>query len=99
MTITDAAQCKVDQTLNGEGFLGVYLEGGGCSGYQIKLSPQVDLPSDAKMLSETIFSDEVSLSLLGDAVMDWNDDPFHPSFNFTPPTGASSCGCGNSFTI
>ena len=99
MTITDAAQCKVDQTLNGEGFLGVYLEGGGCSGYQIKLSPQVDLPSDAKMLSETIFSDEVSLSLLGDAVMDWNDDPFHPSFNFTPPTGASSCGCGYSFTI
>ena len=99
MTITEAAQCKVDQTLNGEGFLGVYLEGGGCSGYQIKLSPQVDLPSDAKMLSETIFSDEVSLSLLGDAVMDWNDDPFHPSFNFTPPTGASSCGCGNSFTI
>jgi len=57
------------------------------------------LPSDAKMLSETIFSDEVSLSLLGDAVMDWNDDPFHPSFNFTPPTGASSCGCGNSFTV
>ena len=99
MTITESAQCKVDQTLNGEGFLGVYLEGGGCSGYQIKLSPQVDLPSDAKMLSETIFSDEVSLSLLGDAVMDWNDDPFHPSFNFTPPTGASSCGCGNSFTV
>ena len=99
MTITDAAQCKVDKTLNGEGFLGISLEGGGCSGYQIKLNPQVDLPSDAKMLSETIFSDEVSLSLLGDAVMDWNDDPFHPSFNFTPPTGASSCGCGNSFTI
>ena len=99
MTITDAAQYKVDKTLNGEGFLGISLEGGGCSGYQIKLNPQVDLPSDAKMLSETIFSDEVSLSLLGDAVMDWNDDPFHPSFNFTPPTGASSCGCGNSFTI
>jgi len=99
VTITDAAQCKVDKTLNGEGFLGISLEGGGCSGYQIKLNPQVDLPSDAKMLSETIFSDEVSLSLLGDAVMDWNDDPFHPSFNFTPPTGASSCGCGNSFTV
>ena len=99
MTITESAQTKVDQTLNGEGFLGVYLEGGGCSGYQIKLSPQVDLPPDAEMLSETIFSDATSLGLLGDAVMDWNDDPFHPSFNFTPPTGASSCGCGNSFTV
>ena len=99
MTITEAAQCKVDQTLNGEGFLGVYLEGGGCSGYQIKLKPETEIPSDAQMLSSTIFSDATSLGLLGDAVMDWNDDPFHPSFNFTPPTGASSCGCGNSFTV
>ena len=99
MTITESAQNKVNQTLNGEGFLGIYLEGGGCSGYQIKLSPQVDLPSDAEMLSETIFSDATSLGLLGDAVMDWDDDPFRPSFHFTPPTGASSCGCGNSFTV
>jgi iron-sulfur cluster assembly accessory protein len=99
MTITESAQNKVNQILNGEGFLGVYLEGGGCSGYQIKLSPSTDLPSDAQMLSSTIFSDSTSLELLGDAVMDWNDDPFHPSLNFTPPTGASSCGCGNSFTV
>ena len=99
MTITESAQNKVNQTLNGEGFLGIYLEGGGCSGYQIKLSPQVDLPSDAEMLSETIFSDATSLGLLGDAVMEWDDDPFRPSFHFTPPTGASSCGCGNSFTV
>jgi len=99
VTITEAAQCKVDQTLNGEGFLGVFLEGGGCSGYQIKLNPQTELPSDAEMLSETIFSDATSLKLLGDAVMDWSDDPFRPTFHFTPPTGASSCGCGNSFTV
>ena len=99
MTITEAAQCKVDQTLNGEGFLGVFLEGGGCSGYQIKLNPQTELPSDAKMLSETIFSDATSLELLGDAVMDWVEDPFRPTFHFTPPTGSQSCGCGNSFTV
>ena len=99
MTITEAAQVKVDNTLNGEGFLGIHLEGGGCSGYQIKLSPSTDIPSDAQMLSETIFSDPTSLELLGDAVMDWDNDPFRPSFHFTPPTGASSCGCGSSFTI
>ena len=99
MTITESTQNKVDQTLNGEGFLGVYLEGGGCSGYQIKLKPEADLPPDAEMLSETIFSDATSLELLGDAVMDWDNDPFRPSFHFTPPTGASSCGCGSSFTL
>ena len=99
MTITESAQKKVDATLDGEGFLGIHLEGGGCSGYQIKLSPTTDIPSDAQMLSETIFSDPISLELLGDAVMDWDNDPFRPSFHFTPPTGASSCGCGSSFTI
>jgi iron-sulfur cluster insertion protein len=99
MTITEAAQRKVDQTLNGEGFLGIHLEGGGCSGYQIKLSPTTSLPEDARKLSDTIFSDAISLELLGDANMDWIEDPFGSTFHFTPPTGASSCGCGNSFTI
>ena len=36
MRITEAAKNKVDQVLNGEGFLEICLEGGGCSGYQIK---------------------------------------------------------------
>ena len=99
MTITESAQTKVDQTLKGEGFLGIHLEGGGCSGYQIKLSASPDIPPDAEMLSETIFSDPISLGLLNDAKMDWIDDPFSPTFHFTPPTGASSCGCGNSFTV
>ena len=99
MTITEAAQKKVDQTLDGQGFLGIHLEGGGCSGYQIKLSPTTDIPQDAQMLSETIFSDPTSLGLLSDAVMDWDNDPFRPSFHFTPPTGASSWGWGNSFTV
>ena len=99
MTITEAAQKKVDQTLNGEGFLGILLEGGGCSGYRIRLSPTGDIPTDATMISETIYSDSTSLDLLGDAVMDWIDDPFRPTFHFTPPTGASSCGCGSSFTL
>ena len=99
MTITDAAQNKVNEVLNGEGFLEICLEGGGCSGYQIKLKGSSEIPSDAQMLSDTIFSDPISLDLLGDAEMDWNDDPFKPSFKFTPPTGSHSCGCGSSFQL
>ena len=99
MTITEAAQKKVNQTLDGEGFLGIHLQGGGCSGYQINLSPTTSLPDDAEMITETIFSDPTSLELLNYAKMDWVDDPFRPTFHFTPPTGASSCGCGSSFTI
>ena len=99
MTITEAAQSKVDQVINGEGYLGIFLEGGGCSGYKIKLSPTGELPADATMISPTIYSDAHSLDLLGDAVMDWDNDPFRPSFHFTPPAGAASCGCGSSFTL
>ena len=98
-TITESAQKKVSVTLDGEGFLGIHLEGGGCSGYQIKLSPSTEIPSDAQMLSDTIFSDPTSLELLSDAQMDYIDDPFRPTFHFTPPTGSSSCGCGSSFQI
>ena len=99
MIITEAAQRKVDQVLKGDGYLEVCLEGGGCSGYQIKLKGTSEIPSDAQMLSDTIFSDPISLDLLGDAEMDWDDDPFRPSFKFTPPTGAHSCGCGSSFQL
>ena len=99
MTVTEAAQNKVNQVLNGEGFLEVCLEGGGCSGYQIKLKGTSEIPPEAQMLSDSIFSDSVSLDLLGDAVMDWSDDPSKPSFKFTPPTNSHSCGCGSSFQL
>ena len=99
MTITELAKEKINQTLGGKGYLGIYLEGGGCSGYKIKISPTGELPSDATMITDTIYSDADSLDLLGDASMDWEADPFRPSFKFVPPTGAHSCGCGSSFTI
>ena len=99
MIITETAKNKVDQVLNGEGFLEICLDGGGCSGYQIKLKGTSEIPSDAQMLSDSIFSDPTSLDLLGDAEMDWDDDPFKPSFKFTPPSGSHSCGCGSSFQL
>ena len=44
MIITEAAQNKVDQVLKGDGFLEVCLEGGGCSGYLIKLKGTSEIP-------------------------------------------------------
>ena len=99
MTITDQAQQKITEVLDGDGYLGIYVEGGGCSGYRIKLSPSGTLPTDATMITENIFSDAHSIDLLGDAEMDYENDPFRPSFKFVPPTGAHSCGCGSSFAF
>jgi len=99
MIITESAQNRVNKVLNGEGYLEVFLEGGGCSGYQIKLKGSSEVPLEAHMISDTVFSDKMSLDLLGDTQMDWDDDPFKPSFKFTPPTGSHSCGCGSSFQL
>tara|TARA_Y100000588_G_scaffold382318_1_gene469549 strand:- start:339 stop:638 length:300 start_codon:yes stop_codon:yes gene_type:complete len=99
LTITDQAQQKITEVLDGDGYLGIYVEGGGCSGYKIKLSPTGTLPTDATMITENIFSDADSINLLGDAEMDYENDPFRPSFKFVPPTGAHSCGCGSSFAF
>ena len=99
MTITDQAQEKITEVLDGDGYLGIYVEGGGCSGYKIKLSPSGTLPTDATMITENIFSDDTALNLLGDATMDLEEDPFRPTFKFIPPTGAHSCGCGSSFAF
>ena len=99
MTITECAQKKITEVLDGDGYLGISVEGGGCSGYRIKLSPTGTLPTDATMITENIFSDAHSIDLLGDAEMDYENDPFRPSFKFVPPTGAHSCGCGSSFAF
>jgi iron-sulfur cluster insertion protein len=99
LTITDQAQQKITEVLDGDGYLGIYVEGGGCSGYRIKLSPTGTLPTGSTMITENIFSDAHSIDLLGDAEMDYENDPFRPSFKFVPPTGAHSCGCGSSFAF
>jgi len=99
LTITECAQKKITEVLDGDGFLGISVEGGGCSGYKIKLSPTGTLPTGSTMITENIFSDAHSIDLLGDAEMDYENDPFRPAFKFVPPTGAHSCGCGSSFAF
>ena len=98
MTVTESAKNEVAVTLKGGGYLRVSVEGGGCSGFRIALAKEDALPPDAQMITEKIFSDITSLDVLSAAIMDYKDDPFSPSYHFTPPTGSQSCGCGISFT-
>ena len=86
MTITESAQNKVDQTLNGEGFLGIHLEGGGCSGFKYS----VEYANESKQFEETIstkgvtiFVDPAAVMLLVGSTMDWSEDKFSSGFNFS----------------
>jgi iron-sulfur cluster insertion protein len=43
--------------------------------------------------------DDVSLDLLNGAELDFVEDLMGASFQIKNPNAASSCGCGNSFSI
>jgi iron-sulfur cluster insertion protein len=82
--------------------LRIVVSGGGCSGFQYGLSFD-DQRNDDDVVFERdgvgIVVDEVSLDLLNGAEVDFVEDLMGASFQIKNPNAASSCGCGNSFSI
>ena len=83
-------------------FLRIAVSGGGCSGFQYGLSFD-DQRNDDDFVFERdgvgVVVDEVSLDLLDGAELDFVEDMMGASFQIRNPNAASSCGCGNSFSI
>ena len=83
-------------------FLRIAVSGGGCSGFQYGLSFD-DQRNDDDFLFErdgvTVVVDDVSLGLLNGAQVDFVEDLMGASFRINNPNAASSCGCGNSFSL
>jgi iron-sulfur cluster insertion protein len=83
-------------------FLRIAVSGGGCSGFQYGLSFD-DQRNDDDFVFERdgvgVVVDEVSLDLLNGAEVDFVEDMMGASFQIRNPNAASSCGCGNSFSI
>ncbi len=83
-------------------FLRIAVSGGGCSGFQYGLSfDDQKNPDDFVFEKEgiAIVVDDVSLDLLQGAEVDFVEDLMGASFQIKNPNAASSCGCGNSFSI
>jgi iron-sulfur cluster insertion protein len=83
-------------------FLRIAVSGGGCSGFQYGLSFD-DQRNDDDFVFERdgvgVVIDDVSLGLLNGAEVDFVEDLMGASFQIRNPNAASSCGCGNSFSI
>ncbi len=83
-------------------FLRIAVSGGGCSGFQYGLSFD-DQRNDDDFVFErdgiVVVVDDVSLGLLNGAEVDFVEDLMGASFQIRNPNAASSCGCGNSFSI
>ena len=85
-----------------DAFLRIAVSGGGCSGFQYGITFD-DQKNDDDFVFErdgvAVVVDDVSLGLLSGAEVDFVEDLMGASFQIRNPNAASSCGCGNSFSI
>jgi iron-sulfur cluster insertion protein len=91
-----------EQESAGDSFLRIAVSGGGCSGFQYGLSFDDQRNEDDVVFERDgvgVVVDEVSLDLLNGAEVDFVEDLMGASFQIKNPNAASSCGCGNSFSI
>ena len=104
--ITDSAARRIAalkaQEEAGDAFLRIAVSGGGCSGFQYGLSFDEETSPDDVVFEHggiRVVVDDVSLELLNGSEVDFVEDLMGASFQIKNPNAASSCGCGNSFSI
>ena len=95
------AMLKIQEQLE-SAFLRIAVSGGGCSGFQYGLTFDGQRNADDFVFERdgvAVVVDDVSLGLLNGAEVDFVEDLMGASFQIRNPNAASSCGCGNSFSI
>jgi iron-sulfur cluster assembly accessory protein len=102
LTPRAAAQVRTMQAENsaGSGRLRVFVESGGCSGFQYGMSFDQPKPDDAQFESEgvPILMDPTSLAYLNGSAIDFDDGLHGKGFEIKNPNAQSTCGCGKSFS-
>ncbi len=79
--------------------LRVFVESGGCSGFQYGMSFDAEKPGDQVLESEGVafFIDATSLAYLNGSQIDFDDGLQGKGFEVRNPNAQSTCGCGKSF--
>jgi iron-sulfur cluster insertion protein len=82
--------------------LRVFVQGGGCSGFQYgftldeaKNEDDFDFAYD----NVTVLVDAMSMQYLQNANIRWDDSDMGSSFVIDNPQAQSTCGCGSSFSV
>lgn len=106
ITVTASAARRIaflrEQEQVGAANLRIAVSGGGCSGFQYGLSFDDQTNPDDRVFERDgvgIVVDEVSLDLIAGAEVDFVEDLMGAAFRINNPNAASSCGCGNSFSL
>jgi iron-sulfur cluster insertion protein len=106
VVFTAAAADKVRELLNEEADpdqkLRVFVTGGGCSGFQYGFKFEKDQEDGDTVVVRngvTLLVDPMSLQYLGGAEIDYKESIEGAQFVIRNPNAATSCGCGNSFSV
>ena len=80
--------------------LRVFVESGGCSGFQYGMSFDLAKSDDQEFVSEgvPVLLDPTSLAYLSGSSVDFDDGLQGKGFEIRNPNAQSTCGCGKSFS-
>ena len=105
LNFTTAAAAKVRELIQEEGSdslaLRVYIQGGGCSGFQYGFEFDEQQSEDDLALSRdgvTLLVDPLSLQYLMGAEVDYRESLQGAQFVIRNPSAKTTCGCGSSFS-
>ena len=105
IVFTDSAAQKVAQLIEEEGNpdlkLRVFVQGGGCSGFQYGFTFDEIVNEDDTTMEKNgvqLLIDSMSYQYLVGAEIDYKDDLEGAQFVIKNPSATSTCGCGSSFS-
>tara|TARA_B100001057_G_scaffold500825_1_gene618126 strand:- start:8594 stop:8911 length:318 start_codon:yes stop_codon:yes gene_type:complete len=104
ITLTENAANKVKQLQEEKGgggkLLRIFVESGGCSGFQYGMS--FDLKNDddhtLKSAGVSFLMDDASIEYMKGSEIDFDDGLQGKGFEIRNPNADSTCGCGKSFS-
>lgn len=108
INVTTLAAEKISELLNEEqkpeAGLRVFVQGGGCSGFQYGLMiEEGEGATDADQTIESngvkLYIDPISVRYLKGAEVDFVDNLSGGGFTIRNPNAKSTCGCGSSFSV
>jgi len=106
LIFTDAAATKVKDLLIEEGNpnlkLRVFVQGGGCSGFQYGFTFDEETAEDDTTLEKDgvqLLVDPMSFQYLVGAEIDYKEDLEGAQFVIRNPNATTTCGCGSSFSV
>ena len=106
LNFTEAAAAKVKELIQDEAStslaLRVYIQGGGCSGFQYGFEFDENRADDDLAVDTngvTLLVDPLSLQYLMGAEVDYTESLTGAQFVIRNPNAKTTCGCGSSFSM